>query len=108
MLTRASRTLPLSALLLASAWLALPPIAAAGVDVIVDLAPPPAKIVARAPPPRPGHVYVPGYWSWDNGHYVWTEETWVEERPGFRYAPPTWVPEEKRYRFVPGHWEQTN
>jgi WXXGXW repeat (2 copies) len=70
---------------------------------VVVVAPPPPPVVV-APPPRVGLVWVPGFWDWDDGHYVWRAGRWEPEHPGFVYAPATWVQVGGGWRLTPGHW----
>lgn len=67
------------------------------------MAPPPVRR-ERVPPPRRGHVWVPGHWGWRRGSYVWIPGRWVAARPGWRYVQPRWVRRGGRWVFVPGGW----
>lgn len=75
------------------------------------------RVIIRVEPPaprheviitRPGrdHVWVPGYWSWDGGAYVWVGGSW--QLPPRRHA--RWVPGRYRHfrhggwEWIPGHW----
>nr|WP_246374516.1 hypothetical protein [Pseudochelatococcus contaminans] len=70
--------------------------------------PPPAPRRERRPPPRRGHVWVPGYWSWDNRRrsHVWVSGQWVRERPGYRHRDPRWVQRGNQWTFDPGGWHR--
>ncbi|MFO1477490.1 MAG: YXWGXW repeat-containing protein [Verrucomicrobiota bacterium] len=52
--------------------------------------PPPPQVEVVGKPPRPDCVWMPGFWSWDNG-WVWTSGCWG--------LPPT-----KDSVWVSGHW----
>ena len=54
--------------------------------------PPPAPLYEVVPAPRPGYVWVPGYWGWDApGHkHRWKKGRWEHARPDFDYIPPQW------------------
>ena len=60
----------------------------ARVGVVVGFAPPAPVIEVVPPPPAPGYVWQPGYWSWNGVQYVWV--------PGVYVVPPyvhaVWVP----------------
>jgi hypothetical protein len=43
----------------------------ARVGVVVGFAPPAPVVEAVPPPPAPGYVWQPGYWSWNGVQYVW-------------------------------------
>ena len=62
--------------------------------------------VERAPPPRPGYIWAPGYWRWQGNRHVWTDGRWLRERPGYRWVPDRWEPHGRMYRLVQGHWER--
>ena len=54
--------------------------------------------------PHPGWVWLPGYFKWEGGKYVWVGGEWVEPRPGFRWEPHVWVKEGKGWRLREGEW----
>jgi hypothetical protein len=66
---------------------------------------PPAPQVASDPEPRPGFVWVRGYWSWNGNQYVWVRGRWVAERPGYHWVHAHWVQADGTWQFVAGHWE---
>ena len=61
-----------------------------------------------APPPAPGprYVFVPGYWRWDGGRYVWASGQWQLRPAGFtHWVPGHWhVGRFGRWHWIPGHW----
>ena len=69
--------------------------------------PPPAPLYEVVPAPRPGYVWVPGYWGWDApGHkHRWKKGRWEHARPDFDYIPPQWQQTSQGWVFVPEHWE---
>ncbi|MDE2249772.1 MAG: YXWGXW repeat-containing protein [Xanthomonadaceae bacterium] len=73
------------------------------VDVGVRVGPPPPRF-ERAPPPRRGYVWAPGYWRWDGHRHVWAGGYWVRARPGFRYHPAYWIRRGDEWRFHRGYW----
>src|SRR5215467_13031408 len=62
----------------------------AGVNINIDIAPPPARVEV-VPPPRPGYVWAPGYWAWEGRQHVWREGRWIVVRPGYYWVPERWV-----------------
>jgi hypothetical protein len=69
--------------------------------------PPPGPIVEAVPPPRPGFVWAPGHWRWENERHVWMSGRWIEERPGYRWISDRWIGGANgSWRFVPGYWEE--
>jgi hypothetical protein len=80
-------------------------------------APPPEIIVETPPPPprteqiviRPGYVWNPGYWRWDDRgrHHEWIAGSYIPERPGFAWEPGRWSPgPDHRWHFRGGYWAQ--
>ncbi len=101
-------TLPLKLALLAGlgmtfAGVTYAPPAAAQVAVGVRIGPP-APRFERAPPPRRGYAWAPGYWRYDGHRHVWAGGYWVRARPGYRYAPARWVHGRGGWRFHHGYW----
>jgi hypothetical protein len=90
---------------IAAATGAMAPAATAAVQwgVTVNIAPPVPMLVV-APPPRPGYVWVPGYWGWSNGRHVWLNGSWLRERPGYAYWQPRWVERDGRWWLERGQW----
>jgi hypothetical protein len=85
-----------------------PPAAAqtrVAVGINVGIAPPPQRF-ERAPPPRRGYVWAPGYWRWNaRAHrHVWIDGSWVMVRAGRHYRPAHWVRHGHDWRFRPGYW----
>lgn len=77
--------------------------AAAAVNVVVEIAPPPLR-AERVPSPRRGYVWVPGHWDWNGHRHVWVKGVWFAARPGYRYAHPTWVERDGRWHLERGRW----
>ncbi len=73
----------------------------------VRLRPPIPIFETRILAPGPDYVWIPGFYRWDGGAYLWVAGRW--ERPPAHYH--TWVPgrwERNRrgwYR-VEGHWRR--
>lgn len=84
---------------------ALPASAHTAVDFYVNVAPP-ARIVEYAPAPRPGLVWVPGFWAWRHHRHVWVGGHWERVRPGYFYAPARWAHHGDRWRYHGGGWRR--
>src|SRR5260370_24614651 len=61
----------------------------AGAGVDADAAPPPAR-EERAPAPRDGYVWAPGYWDWNGHAYSWVSGHHIFERRGSHWVPDRW------------------
>jgi len=72
-------------------------------EQIVQTAPPPV-IVEAAPAPRPGFIWVGGYWGWVGGRHMWMPGHWIVDRPGYMWIGPNWVHRGPGWRFEGGHW----
>ncbi|MBS0446123.1 MAG: YXWGXW repeat-containing protein [Proteobacteria bacterium] len=75
----------------------------ASAAVIVDVAPPAARVEA-VPAPRAGYIWTPGYWNYVNHRHVWVAGTWVRDRPGYVYHQPAWVQRDNRWVLERGAW----
>jgi hypothetical protein len=71
----------------------------------VETAPPPV-IVETVPAPRPGFIWIGGYWGWHNHRHYWYGGHWEEHRPGFVYINPRWVAHGHRWHFEAGGWRR--
>jgi len=78
----------------------------ANAQVIIHTGPPPAVIVERPGPPlHAGWVWVPGYYRWYSGRYVWVRGHWVNPpRRGAVWIPGRWVPRSGGYIYIAGSW----
>jgi hypothetical protein len=74
--------------------------------IYVPMAPPRARHEAPPPRPSPTHVWINGYWGWQNDHHVWIDGRWATppER-GYQWEPARWRRKGPRWVFVPGHWQ---
>lgn len=90
----------------AGSLLAYPLAAVARVDIDVDIAPPP--LVVETAPARPGYIYAPGYWDWDDVYHrhVWRKGEYMEEHHGEHWVPHAWVERDGHYHLNGGHWER--
>jgi hypothetical protein len=74
--------------------------------IIVQQAPP--AVQAESPSARPSsrHVWVGGYWLWQNRQYNWVAGHWaVPPEDGANWIPPRWEREGNSYRFYDGYWD---
>jgi len=78
-------------------------IATAGTEQ-ADVAPPPARD-ERAPAPRDGYVWIPGYWDWRGHDYSWVSGRFVFEHRGAHWVADRWDQVASHWERVAGHWE---
>jgi len=101
------RKLLVGSILAATVGAALPAAARTNVDLYFNYAPPPPVApVEVVPVPRPGWVWVPGFYEWRGRHHVWVGGHWVHERPGHYYAPSRWVERDGRWGYYGGGWHR--
>jgi hypothetical protein len=79
-----------------------PPVQA-GVDIDVDIAPPAPRYERVVV--RPGYVWTPGYYRYENRRYVWVGGNYVVERQGYRWRPHRWVQMNGRWHYAEGGWD---
>ena len=82
---------------------AVPADARTNVDIILDVAPPPARVEV-VPAARVGHVWVPGFWEWRGREHIWVAGHWVRERRGYVYKPARWEQVNGRWYYRPEVW----
>jgi len=76
--------------------------------IVVDEAPPPQRVEVIPVRPSPDHVWVSGYWNWDDGHrrHVWVDGRYAVPPRGHReWVRDEWVHENGHYRHEAGHWK---
>ena len=66
---------------------------------------PPALRVEEVPAPRPGYVWVNGYWGWGHNKYNWNRGHWVRERHGYHWTGAHWDRDGNRWRYTAGRWD---
>lgn len=94
----------LCALVSALALTALAPTASAQL-IQVNIRPPAPRAETPPPPPSPRHVWIPGFWAWQNQAYNWQDGHYEQpEYDGCQYRPAHWVGRGLFWRFVPGRW----
>jgi hypothetical protein len=60
---------------------------------------------ASTPAPSPDHFWVPGYWYWVNGQYVWRAGYWGRCQPDWVWIPARYAWTPGGYVFLAGHWD---
>jgi WXXGXW repeat (2 copies) len=81
----------------------LPSMAEASLDLNAG---PPADRYERAPEPRNGYVWSPGYWDYRNNAHVWVAGTSIQARDGYVYTPRRWAQREGRWNLQPDSWHR--
>jgi hypothetical protein len=69
--------------------------------------PPPAlRTEMRPVAPSPRHIWIRGYWGWQDGRHVWMGGHWDEPpAPGRVWVDARWANENGEWVFHPGYWE---
>ena len=67
---------------------------------------PPAPKEQAPDRPRRNHVWVAGYWDWNNGQYNWVAGRWERERQGRRWRDHRWEMKDGVYVRINGDWEE--
>ena len=73
---------------------------------VVIQAPPAPQPEAVPERPSSQHVWIAGYWTWQNNGYAWMAGHW-ELPPSSTavWVDPRWTPEGGSYRFYEGYWK---
>jgi len=82
---------------------AFPAAARTNVDLIVNVAPPPARYEV-VPAPHAGFAWVPGYWEWRHGRHFWVGGHYLRHRPGYVYEPARWIEHDGRWHYANPVW----
>jgi hypothetical protein len=76
--------------------------------VVVSATRPPPPRVVYVPEPRAGYAWQPGYWTLDNGQWVWVEGQWIPLQPGYAWSPAHWEQApDGSWKLLPGRWVAT-
>lgn len=74
--------------------------------VYVERRPPPERVEVIRVAPRPGVVWVAGYWSWGGADYLWVPGRWVPADRGYhRWSRGRWHHSRRGWYRSEGHWE---
>jgi len=95
----------LLSVLMAVGGAAVPTIASAGVNIDIDVAPPPIR-VETIPAPRVGYVWAPGFWEWRDRAHVWVPGHYIREHRGYHWVGDHWVQRGPHWHHEAGHWER--
>ena len=75
-------------------------------EIIVTEAPPAPRTEVVGVAPSPAHVWVKGYYVYQNGRYVWLPGHWeTRPRSGAIYVAGHWDRTSRGWVWTPGHWE---
>lgn len=67
---------------------------------------PPAVLYSAPPAPRPGYLWINGYWSWSGSRWVWIDGHWEARRAGYVWIAPHHEVRGGRHVYVAGRWER--
>ncbi len=77
----------------------------ANIGFSVALTPPAPVVETVPPPPAPGTVWTPGYWSWNGVKYIWVPGQYVVAAfPDAIWIGGRWVPRGGHWTWVDGSW----
>jgi hypothetical protein len=63
------------------------------------------RFETRPPRPSPSHIWIGGYWGWENDTHVWIGGEWAEPpQPGYAWEQPRWRRHGHRWEYAPGYW----
>jgi hypothetical protein len=72
--------------------------------VVSATAPPPPRVV-EVPPPRPGYVWQPGFWTLQGNQWVWVNGYWIPLHPGYSWIPQHWEQApDGSWQLIPAQW----
>lgn len=73
--------------------------------IYADAPPPRVRYERRGRAPMPGQMWMPGYWSYNNGGHTWVRGRWeAPPRVRARWIEPRWERHNRQWQFVPGYW----
>lgn len=74
-------------------------------EVVVSQAPPPLRQEVMTMAPSPTHLWMPGYWTWNNG-WQWVSGHWeLPPQQTTTWVPGQWVPQGPNWLWRPGRWQ---
>ena len=75
--------------------------------VIVQQAPPPMIVESRPAPPSGAHIWIGGYWRFDNQRYSWEAGRYaLPPQAGMVWIAPRYDHDSHGYRYSPGQWHK--
>ena len=80
----------------------------AGIQLSVNIAPPPIAVFDQPPAPGDGYIWTPGYYQYGDYGYFWVPGQWVlPPSPGMLWTPGYWGFEGGHYGWHAGYWGPT-
>jgi hypothetical protein len=80
----------------------------AGIQISVNIAPPPIAVFDQPPAPGDGYIWTPGYYQYGDYGYYWVPGHWVTPpSEGVLWTPGYWANERGRYQWHEGYWGPT-
>lgn len=71
----------------------------------VTVAPPEPIVEARIVAPGPGFIWIPGYYDYRGGGYIWVAGRWARPpHPRAEWVPDRWERQDRGWHRVKGHW----
>src|ERR1039458_6280799 len=79
--------------------------ALAGIQLSVNIAPPPIAVFDQTPCPGDGYIWTPGYYQYGDYGYYWVGGHWViPPSAGLLWTPGYWGLVGRRYGWHEGYW----
>ena len=77
----------------------------AGIQLSVNIAPPPITVFDQPPCPGDGYIWTPGYYQYGDYGYYWVQGTWVlPPGDGLLWTPGYWALDRRNYVWHQGYW----
>ena len=75
-------------------------------EIIVSVAPPPARYERAPQHMRRGYTWEEGHWRWNGRRHVWMAGHWERNRHGHVYNPPRWEERDGRWAYQSRRWDR--
>jgi len=75
-------------------------------EIVVSVAPPPARVEHAPTYQRRGHTWAEGYWRWNGRRHIWVAGHWERVRPGRVYVAPRWEERDGRWVYHSSRWDR--
>jgi hypothetical protein len=73
--------------------------------ILVTQAPPAMQQEVVLARPSSEHIWIPGYWTWQNSRYEWMAGHWeLPPNSGAVWVAPRWEQQGNSYKFYEGYW----
>jgi hypothetical protein len=77
----------------------------AGIQITVNIAPPPIVVFDQPTCPGDGYIWTPGYYQYGEYGYYWVPGQWVlPPSPGLLWTPGYWGLDHGKYAWHEGYW----